>query len=120
MDRAEKMQPVAVTAGEFLVPPNVFSNFSDRIQQINRDRSGSTAAQNNFNGGEIQRFQVGGAVATSSGSGATNTRNINVSVINEFSGVNVLSGDSEEAIATIYEQGLRDKIQESIDNHEFA
>jgi len=109
--------PVAVTAKEFYVPPEIYRNNADRIEQINRDKTGKTS-QSIYYGGPVKGFQGGGLLG---GSGSSEpSRSIVVNNTIEFSGVNVLSGDSEEAISMIYEQGLRDKIQESMDNREFA
>ena len=103
--------PVAVTAGEFYVPPGVYRKHADRINQINRDRSGVTAMEAAYHGGRIG-LQMGGAVEGNN----EPSRSVTVNNLFEFSGTNVFGGD-EEAVRELYENSLRNLIQQDIDNN---
>jgi len=103
--------PVAVTAGEFYVPPGVYRKHADRIDQINRDRSGVTAMETAYHGGRIG-LQMGGAVEGNN----EPSRSVTVNNLFEFSGTNIFGGD-EESVRDLYENSLRNLIQQDIDNN---
>ena len=108
----KKYSPAAVTSGEYYMPPPAAIQYRSRLDQINKDKTGRTVETNNFSGGTIRGYQLGGAVE-----GVGVSKSINISVVNDFSGVNILSGESEAAVADFYQTHIRKNIQEDLNNN---
>lgn len=104
----KKMQSVALTAREFVVLPPASIQYKDRLDEINMDRSGSV--EHHFSGGPVGRYQNGGTVV---GGETSNQTNLNFNF--DFSGINFLGGD-EAGMSDLYENYIRGRVQEDIDN----
>lgn len=109
--------PVAVTSGEFYIPPEVYKRNHQRIQEINHDKTGKTI-EKHFYGGPVlgaSRFQQGGFV-NPVGSGETKNININNTFSFNYEGVNVVDENQEAVITGIYDRVIREKIRDDIEN----
>lgn len=112
ISQLNRQVPVAVTSGEYAMFPPASIAYRDRLNQINRDRTGVTSERHYF-GGTVGKYQNGGTVDRNS---APNNYNISSSI--NFSGLNMINGDSEAQVSELYSTYIRTKIQEDIDNKE--
>jgi hypothetical protein len=113
VSRIQEQVPVAVTSGEWAVLPPTSITHRQRLDEINRDRTGSSRIDQHFS---ERRFQAGGFLPEQQQQPSTV---VNISVPVEFGGTNIITGDEAE-ISELYEGAILDKIQQSIDNKEIV
>jgi len=89
--------PVALTSGEYIVYPPVSNRLRSRLEQINADKQG-------------------GSMGYASGGNVSGGSSILVNVNTNFSGVNLISGESEAEVSEFYNNFIKTKIQNDINN----